>query len=109
MAHQVAHHFEQISQRLLFIDEYGRRNVTRAHQFGAVVGEVEVVGGDVRGVAVHEAARVMSEAGPDEVLVSETTRALASASGLTFEDRGVHMLKGIGDVRLYAAYAPESS
>jgi hypothetical protein len=50
----------------------------------------------------------MSEAGPDEVLVSETTRALASASGLTFKDRGVHMLKGIGDVRLYAASAPES-
>jgi class 3 adenylate cyclase len=76
---------------------------------GVHVGEVEVVGGNVRGVAVHEAARVMSEAGPDEVLVSETTRALASASGLTFKDRGVHMLKGIGDVRLYAAYARESS
>jgi class 3 adenylate cyclase len=69
---------------------------------GVHVGEVEVVGGDVRGVAVHEAARIVAAAKPDEILVSETTRALALASGLTFDDRGVHTLKGIGEIRLFA-------
>ena len=59
------------------------------------VGEVELVGNDVRGIAVHEAARILSEAGPDEILVSETTRALAHASGLGFESRGVRELKGL--------------
>jgi class 3 adenylate cyclase len=67
------------------------------------VGEVEIVGSDLRGVAVHEAARIMTEAGEDEILVSETTRALALTSGLTFEDRGNHALKGLpGDWRLFA-------
>ena len=59
------------------------------------VGEVEVVGNDVRGLAVHEAARIMGEAGPDEILVSETTRALAQAAGLGFEPRGKRALKGL--------------
>jgi class 3 adenylate cyclase len=54
----------------------------------------------VRGIAVHEVARIMSEAGPSEVLLSETTRALAT--GFDFDDRGARHLKGIGDVRLYA-------
>jgi class 3 adenylate cyclase len=68
---------------------------------GVHVGEVELVGDDVRGVTVHEAARVMSVAGPDEILVSDMTRALASASGLVFEDRGVHTFKGLdGEWRL---------
>jgi class 3 adenylate cyclase len=67
---------------------------------GVHVGEIEIVGEDVRGIAVHEVARIMSEAGPGEVLVSETTRGLAS--GFDFDDRGVRDLKGIGDVRLYA-------
>jgi class 3 adenylate cyclase len=69
---------------------------------GVHVGEVEAVDGDMRGVAVHAAARIMGEAGPGEVLVSETTRALASAAGFTFEDRGVHPLKGIGETPLFA-------
>ena len=70
---------------------------------GVHVGEVEVVGDDVRGVAVHEAARIMAAAGDDEILVSETTRALAMAAGLEFEDRGTHTLKGIdGERNLYA-------
>jgi class 3 adenylate cyclase len=59
------------------------------------VGEVELVGGDVRGVAVHEAARIMSAAGPNEILVSATTRALAGSAGLTFESRGTRELKGL--------------
>lgn len=71
------------------------------------VGEVEVVGSDLRGVAVHEAARIMAEAAEDEILVSETTRALALTSGLVFEDRGTRSLKGLsGEWRLFA-YADE--
>ncbi|HEX4746452.1 MAG TPA: adenylate/guanylate cyclase domain-containing protein [Gaiellaceae bacterium] len=74
---------------------------------GVHVGEVELVGSDVRGIAVHEAARVMSAAGPGEIFVSELTRALAGAAGLRFEDRGLHALKGLdGEWRL-AAYLPE--
>jgi len=70
---------------------------------GIHVGEVEVVEGDVRGMTVHEAARIMGKAGSGEILVSETTRALAMASGLRFEDRGSHQLKGFdGERRLYA-------
>jgi class 3 adenylate cyclase len=70
---------------------------------GVHVGEVERVAGDVRGIAVHEAARIMGAAGEDEILVSETTRALAATSGLAFEDRGVHQLKGLpGEWRLFA-------
>jgi class 3 adenylate cyclase len=70
------------------------------------VGEVEVVGSDLRGVAVHEAARIMTQAGEDEILVSETTRLLAQTSRLEFEDRGSYELKGLpGDWRLFAYVA----
>lgn len=70
---------------------------------GVHVGEVDVVGSSVRGIAVHEAARVMAVAGPGEILASEVTRNLADASGFAFEDRGVHALKGIrGERRLFA-------
>jgi len=75
---------------------------------GVHVGEVEVVGDDVRGVAVHEAQRIMAAAGPDEILVSELTRTLASASGLSFEDRGVHALKGLEGERRLAAHVSEA-
>jgi class 3 adenylate cyclase len=67
------------------------------------VGEVELVGKDVRGVAVHEAARILGSAGPDEILVSATTRALAATAGLVFEPRGTRELKGLpGEWELYA-------
>ncbi len=70
---------------------------------GVHVGEVELVGTDVRGVAVHEAARIMGEAAAGETLVSATTRALAAASSLEFESRGTHVLKGLpGEWDLYA-------
>jgi class 3 adenylate cyclase len=73
---------------------------------GVHVGEVEQVGRGLRGVAVHEAARIMAQAGPDEILVSETTRLFARAPQLEFEDRGVHSLKGLeGDWRLAAFVA----
>lgn len=66
-------------------------------------GEIEALGNDLRGIAVHIAARVVSKAGPSEVLVSSTVKDLVSGSGLIFEDRGMHTLKGIPDEwRLYA-------
>jgi class 3 adenylate cyclase len=70
---------------------------------GVHVGEVELVAGDVRGVAVHAAARILARAGEGEILVSETTRGLAGSTGLEFEDRGTHELKGLdGEWRLFA-------
>ena len=69
---------------------------------GIHVGEVESSGSDIRGVAVHEAARVMAASNPGEILVSETTRSLSLASDLEFDDRGEHHLKGLkGPRRLY--------
>jgi len=65
---------------------------------GIVTGEVEVVADDIRGLTVHEAARVMAAAGPDEILVSKITRDLAGPS-LGFEDRGTFELKGIPEPR----------
>lgn len=66
------------------------------------VGEVERVGADVRGVTVHEAARIMAHTAAGDVLVSETTRVLALPSGARFEERGVHTLKGLeGEWRLF--------
>jgi class 3 adenylate cyclase len=74
---------------------------------GVHVGEVELVGSDVRGIAVHEAARVMAAAAPGEILVSDLTRALAGASGLRFEPRGSHEFKGLdGEWHLFA-FVPE--
>ena len=66
---------------------------------GIHTGEVEFVGDDVRGVAVHAAARVLSIAGAGEVAASATTRDLAEGSGLTFEDAGRHALKGLSGER----------
>ncbi len=71
---------------------------------GIHTGEVDLVGSKVRGIAVHEAARLVAAATPGEILVSEVTHALAAGSGLRFEDRGLHHLKGLdGDRRLFAA------
>jgi pimeloyl-ACP methyl ester carboxylesterase len=62
---------------------------------GIHVGEIELQGNDIAGLAVHVAARVMGEAGDGEVLVTRTVRDLAAGSGLSFQDRGTHPLKGI--------------
>lgn len=63
---------------------------------GVHSGEVEMDGDDVRGVAVHTAARVAGKAGAGDVVVSGTTRDLAhGAAGLAFESRGRHRLKGL--------------
>ena len=72
---------------------------------GIHTGEVERRAGEKpRGVAVHLCARIMATAGPGQVLVSSTTCDLVAGSGLDFEDRGEHLLKGIeGPRRLFSA------
>src|SRR5262249_31795805 len=71
---------------------------------GLHTGEIELRGDDIGGIAVNIAARVAGMAGPRETLVSSTVRDLVAGSGLRFEDRGTHMLKGLSEeVRLYAA------
>jgi class 3 adenylate cyclase len=70
---------------------------------GLHTGECELLGGKVAGVAVHTGARVAGQAGPGEVLVSQTVKDLVAGSGIEFEDRGMHELKGVpGEWRLYA-------
>jgi len=71
---------------------------------GVHTGECERRGDDLGGLAVHIGARVMALAGPGEVLVSSTVKDLVVGSGLEFEDRGEHDLRGApGTWRLYAA------
>ena len=71
---------------------------------GIHTGECELDGRKIRGIAVHTGARISSLAGPGEVLISHTVKDLVAGSGLEFEDRGVHQLKGVpGEWRLYAA------
>jgi class 3 adenylate cyclase len=75
---------------------------------GIHTGEVEVLDGRIEGIAVHIGARVAAEAKPCEVLVSSIVRDLAAGSGIDFEDRGKHDLKGVpGTWRLFAARLSE--
>jgi class 3 adenylate cyclase/pimeloyl-ACP methyl ester carboxylesterase len=70
---------------------------------GLHTGECEVRGDDIGGIAVHIGARVSALAGPNDVLVSSTLRDLVIGSGLEFEGRGAHELKGVpGDWHLFA-------
>ena len=72
-------------------------------RIGLHSGEVEVMDGDVGGIAVHIAARIGALAGAGEVLVSSTVKDLVAGSGIGFEDRGARQLKGIPDEwRLFA-------
>jgi class 3 adenylate cyclase len=64
---------------------------------GLHTGEVELRDGDVGGIAVHLAARVMAAAGPGEIFTSRTVRDLVVGATITVEDRGPHALKGIDD------------
>ena len=74
---------------------------------GVHTGEVEFVGNDARGLAVHAAARVMSLGGPGEVFVSSTTNDFLEGSGLILEDAGSQELKGLaGERRLFRLVAP---
>ena len=62
-----------------------------------------VRGDDVAGIAVHIGARVAALAAPGEVMTSSTVKDLVAGSGIEFEDRGTHELKGVpGEWRLYA-------
>jgi class 3 adenylate cyclase len=70
---------------------------------GLHTGECELVGEKMTGVAVHTGARVAALAEPGEVLVSSTVKDLVAGSGIDFQDRGTHDLKGVpGEWRLYA-------
>ena len=70
---------------------------------GLHTGECEIRGDDIGGIAVHIGARVSALAGPNEVLVSSTLRDLVIGSGLEFEERGAHALKGVpGEWNLFA-------
>jgi class 3 adenylate cyclase len=71
---------------------------------GLHTGECEVRGDDIGGIGVHIGARVSAVAGANDVLVSSTLRDLVIGSGIEFEDRGAHELKGVpGEWRLFAA------
>jgi class 3 adenylate cyclase len=73
---------------------------------GLHTGEVELRGDDIGGIAVHTAARVMGQAGPGEILVSNTVKDLVVGSGIEFLDRGEHELRGLeGRRRLFAHQA----
>jgi class 3 adenylate cyclase len=70
---------------------------------GLHTGECEVRGDDIGGIGVHIGARVSALAGPNDVLVSSTLRDLVFGSGLEFEERGAHTLKGVpGEWHLFA-------
>jgi class 3 adenylate cyclase len=70
---------------------------------GLHTGECEVRGDDIGGIAVHIGARVSALAGPNDVLVSSTLRDLVIGSGLEFDDRGTHELKGVpGEWHVFA-------
>jgi class 3 adenylate cyclase/pimeloyl-ACP methyl ester carboxylesterase len=65
---------------------------------GLHTGEIELIGDDVAGIAVHIGARVLAHAGVGEVLVSSTVKDLVAGSGINFIERGEHDLKGVPDV-----------
>ena len=77
-----------------------------AVRVGIHSGECEVIGDNVGGIAVHIGSRIAGQAVPNEVLVSSTVRDLVAGSGIPFEDRGRHSLKGVaGEWMLFAVAA----
>jgi class 3 adenylate cyclase len=82
--------------------ENGVRAIGLEIRAGVHTGECEVFAEKVAGLAVHTGARVASQARPGEVLVSSTVKDLVAGSGIHFEDRGEHDLKGVGAWRLYS-------
>jgi class 3 adenylate cyclase len=85
------------------IRDYARQALGLELRSGLHTGEIELIGDDVGGVAVHIGARVGACAEPGEVLVSSTVKDLVVGSGLSFEDRGERELKGVpGTWRLWA-------
>jgi class 3 adenylate cyclase len=69
---------------------------------GLHTGEIELRGDDIGGIGVHIAARVTDCADRGELLVSAAVPLLVAGSGIAFDDRGEHDLKGVGQLRLYA-------
>jgi class 3 adenylate cyclase len=79
------------------------RSVGLEVRSGLHTGEVELTGDDISGIAVNIGARVGARAGAGEVLVSQTVKDLVAGSGLDFDDRGEHDLKGVpGRWRLWS-------
>jgi class 3 adenylate cyclase len=79
------------------------RDVGVEIRIGLHTGEVESVDSGIRGIAVHIGARIAAMAGAGEVLASSTVKDLVAGSGIEFEDRGMHELKGVpGEWRLFA-------
>jgi class 3 adenylate cyclase len=92
--------YEAIAATLALRDELARRDL--AIRAGLHTGEIELRDGDVGGIAVHIASRVMAAAEPSQILASSTVRDLATGSGARFVDPGRHELKGIdGTWELY--------
>ena len=84
----------------------GARRLGIEVRIGLHTGEVEARGTDIGGISVHTGARVAAMAGPGEVLVSRTVTDLVAGSGIDFEDRGEHELKGVpGTWRLFTVRA----
>jgi pimeloyl-ACP methyl ester carboxylesterase len=75
---------------------------------GVHTGEVEQSGDDLRGIAVHIAARIAALAKGNEILVSSTVRDIVAGSGLSFADRGEHLLKGVPGRRRVFSVASRS-
>jgi class 3 adenylate cyclase len=70
---------------------------------GVHAGECELVDGRVSGITVHTGARIAAAGEPGELLVSSTIKDLVAGSGITFEDRGAHVLRGVpGEWRLFS-------
>lgn len=83
----------------------GVRSLGLEVRAGVHTGEVELLGGDVAGITLHIGARIAALAEPGEALVSRTVRDLVAGSGIDFEDRGIHGLKGVPEPwQLYAAH-----
>jgi len=88
--------------RCAYAIESGVRGIGLEVRAGVHTGECELFADKVAGLAVHTGARIASEAQASEVLVSQTVKDLVAGSGISFEDRGEHELKGVGALRLYA-------
>jgi class 3 adenylate cyclase len=77
---------------------------------GIHAGEVEYDGRTIGGITVHTGSRITGAAQPGEVLVSHTVKDLVAGSGITFTDRGTHLLRGLpGEWRLFTPDVPETS
>lgn len=86
------------------------RRLGLSTRIGVHTGECELIGEKLGGIAVHTGARVASAAQSDEILVTGTVRDLVAGSGLRFDDRGLHPLKGVpGEWRLFALASPTES